>query len=172
VVRVNKKPQHLVFCLHSPHQPAKYRTFSVESSKNPRLAHTQAFQICPKSDATKAFPSSHPASPNLLPRPRLPYPKIKPSPAPVLPQDARTVQFPRTPVRSVDICDSFQAAPHSFGRQTRPRRLNSCPHPAPKDTMRPRALRTGPHRGFPIRQSGDKQFLNPAIPASAGMARH
>jgi hypothetical protein len=24
VVRVNKKPQYLVFCLHSPHPPAKH----------------------------------------------------------------------------------------------------------------------------------------------------
>jgi hypothetical protein len=34
MVRVNKKPQHIVFCLHSPHQFSKSRHLPVESSKS------------------------------------------------------------------------------------------------------------------------------------------
>jgi hypothetical protein len=35
MVHVNKKPQHLVFCLHSRHQASKHGTLPVESSKSP-----------------------------------------------------------------------------------------------------------------------------------------
>jgi hypothetical protein len=35
VVRVNKKPQHIVFCLHSLHQASKQRHLAVESSQRP-----------------------------------------------------------------------------------------------------------------------------------------
>jgi hypothetical protein len=56
MVPVNKKPQYLVFCLHSPHLPSKYRQLPVESSKDPCATRTRASQLCPKFDATAACP--------------------------------------------------------------------------------------------------------------------
>jgi hypothetical protein len=35
VVYVNKKPQHIVFCLRLGHQTSKQRSLAVESSKRP-----------------------------------------------------------------------------------------------------------------------------------------
>jgi hypothetical protein len=58
MVRVNKKPQYLVFCLHSPHLPSKYRQLPVESSKAPCSTRTRASQLCPRFDATAACPVS------------------------------------------------------------------------------------------------------------------
>ena len=47
VVRVNKKPQYLVFSLHFPHQPSKYSQLLVESSKYPCTTRTRALRTCP-----------------------------------------------------------------------------------------------------------------------------
>jgi hypothetical protein len=47
VVRVNKKPQYLVFCCHSRHLLAKHRQLPVESSKRPCVARTSEVDSAP-----------------------------------------------------------------------------------------------------------------------------
>ncbi len=51
MVRVNKKPQHLVFCLHSWHQARKYSHLAVESSKSPCATRISGSQNCPRTGA-------------------------------------------------------------------------------------------------------------------------
>lgn len=128
VVRVNKKPQYLVFSLHFPHQPAKYGQLPVESSKKPRdtrtsaqsstlcLMHIQWFQ------ARRLRPLRSP-SPS----------QIKPSPTPHPSQDAKSVHFPRTPVRSVEIWTIYPEAPPGK-LQIVPRRLFRSLLPLRNDT--------------------------------------
>jgi hypothetical protein len=48
VVRVNNKPQHLVFCLCFAHLLSKHRHLPVESSKRPCLARVCAVLFAPK----------------------------------------------------------------------------------------------------------------------------
>jgi len=99
MVRVNKKPQYLVFCLRFPHLSAKYSQLPVESSQNPRQSRTFIGQTCPLFDAIQPFPVA-PALPLVIPLTQLATPKskIKPSPDPTPPQDATSVQFLVTPV--------------------------------------------------------------------------
>jgi hypothetical protein len=54
MVRVNKKPQHIVFCLHFLHQPSKQRHLAVESSKTPCQERFSASKKCPRPDAKTA----------------------------------------------------------------------------------------------------------------------
>jgi len=61
MVRVNKKPQHLVFCLHFPHQPSKQRKLAVESSKRPYQARVSGPKKCPIRDAKEDMPERHEA---------------------------------------------------------------------------------------------------------------
>lgn len=51
MVRVNKKPQHLVFCLHSRYQPCKYRALLVESFKSPCATCLSGTRNCPETGA-------------------------------------------------------------------------------------------------------------------------
>lgn len=142
MVRVNKKPQYLVFSLHFPHQPSKYGQLPVESSRNPCTTRTRASKLCPKFDAIPAFPVSQIRPSNST---------IKPSSTPTRPQDAKTVQILPVPVRIVEIRGRFRAprltrAPNE-ARQA-PERRNSGPPTASKMQMRPRADSHGPASHF------------------------
>jgi hypothetical protein len=91
VVRVNKKPQYLVFCCHFRHLLAKHRQLPVESSKRPCMARTSDVDSAPFSVQR----------PGALPG----RPKHQPSPPQVPEQGAKTVQFAHAPVRIVEIAD-------------------------------------------------------------------
>jgi hypothetical protein len=47
VVRVNTKPQYLVFGVHFLHTPSKHKVLRVESSKRPRAARERFSPFCP-----------------------------------------------------------------------------------------------------------------------------
>jgi hypothetical protein len=49
MVRVNNKPQHLVFCWYFAHLLSKHRHLPVESCKRPCLARTRTVSFAPKS---------------------------------------------------------------------------------------------------------------------------
>src|ERR1035437_4087761 len=67
VVHVNKKPQHLSFCLRSRHQIAKQRHLPVESSKGPCETRVSSCQICPKTGASSNPQLHQPQNPSLVP---------------------------------------------------------------------------------------------------------
>src|SRR5208283_2950663 len=92
VVRVNNKPQHLVFWSHFGHLLSKHRHLPVESRKWPCLARCRAVCVALESGQ------------NSCPRPLL-VPLSKGSPSPASSQGAGLVQNRATPVRIVDIGD-------------------------------------------------------------------
>jgi hypothetical protein len=79
MVRVNIKPQHLVFCSHSAHLLAKHRHLPVESSERPRA------------ERGSGLPSVRIA--DCRPRSQPPALTFQPSPMPRPQQDAGSVQF-------------------------------------------------------------------------------
>lgn len=105
MVHVNRKPQHIVFCLHSRHLSSKQRDLAVESSQSPCLAHVSGLKNCPKSDAienrlARAFNTPQPAVHTVFwdagePDPFLTgtRPPIKPRTDPEPAQGAEVVQF-------------------------------------------------------------------------------
>ena len=52
MVRVNNKPQHIVFCWYFAHLLSKHRHLPVESRKRPCLARRRAVCFAPKSKQT------------------------------------------------------------------------------------------------------------------------
>ena len=80
VVLVNKKPQHLVFCLFLGHPLSKQRGLPVESSRHPCGTRISGTPLCLKFGAgSTSMAASRPTS--------------KPSPRRGDGQDAETVQF-------------------------------------------------------------------------------
>jgi len=92
VVRVNNKPQHLVFCWHFAHLLSKHRHLPVESLKWPCLARCRAVCFALKSGQ------------RVGPWP-VPVPLSKVSPSRTLSQGAGVVQNRAGPVRIVEIGD-------------------------------------------------------------------
>jgi hypothetical protein len=92
VVRVNNKPQHLVFCWHFAHLLSKHRHLPVESRKRPCLTRRRAVCFALKS-GLRVGPWS------------IPVPLSKVSPSRTLSQGAGVVQNRAPPVRIVEIGD-------------------------------------------------------------------
>jgi hypothetical protein len=96
VVRVNNKPQHLVFCWHFAHLLSKHRHLPVESLKWPCLTRCRAVCFALKSgQRADLWPISVPLS--------------KVSPLRVPSQGAGVVQNRASPVRIVEIGDPSRA---------------------------------------------------------------
>jgi len=97
VVRVNNKPQHLVFCWHFAHLLSKHRHLPVESCKRPCLTRRRAVCFALKS-GLRVGPWS------------IPVPLSKVSPSRTLSQGAGVVQNRACPVRIVEIGDITELA--------------------------------------------------------------
>ena len=96
MVRVNNKPQHLVFCWYFAHLLSKHRHLPVESRKRPCLARCRAVCFALKSRQISG-------------RGPLPVPLSKRSPSLAPSQGAELVQNRASPVRIVDIGDRSPA---------------------------------------------------------------
>ena len=90
MVRVNNKPQHLVFCWCFTHLLSKHCRLPVESRKQPCLARCRAVRFALKSGQIAG------------PRP-IPVPPSEGSPSQAPSQGAELVQNRPSPVRIVDI---------------------------------------------------------------------
>ena len=90
MVRVNNKPQHLVFCWYFAHLLSKHRHLPVESRRRPCLARRRA--VC---FALKSGQISGPGP--------IPVPPSKGSPSKAPSQGAELVQNGASAVRIVDI---------------------------------------------------------------------
>jgi hypothetical protein len=88
MVRVNSKPQYLVFCLRFMHPPSKPLHLPVESCKWPSLARLCAVFFALKAGQYRTLAGT--------------LPRFKPSPLRVCPQGAELVQFLVKTVRVVD----------------------------------------------------------------------
>jgi hypothetical protein len=96
MVRVNNKPQHIVFCWYFAHLLSKHRHLPVESCKRPCLARGRTLRFAPKSGQTLGFGPI-----------RVPLSKRSPSQASS--QGAELVQNRAAPVRIVEIGDPSPA---------------------------------------------------------------
>jgi hypothetical protein len=94
MVRVNNKPQYLVFCWYFAHLLSKHRCLPVESCKRPCLARGCAVCFALKSGQ----------NPGPCP---IPVPQSKRSPLQAPSQGAGLVQNGASPVRIVEIGDPF-----------------------------------------------------------------
>jgi hypothetical protein len=95
VVRVNNKPQYIVFYCRFRNLFSKQRHLPVESSKQPCAARASRLKFAP-------IPVQHPCWP--VPCRRM----LKPSPHLTPKQDTRTVQIAGLPVRIVEIRVHFR----------------------------------------------------------------
>jgi len=96
MVRVNNKPQYLVFCWYFAHLLSKHRCLPVESCKRPCLARGCAVCFALKSGQ----------NPGPCP---IPVPQSKRSPSLAPSQGAELVQNGASPVRIVEIGDRSPA---------------------------------------------------------------
>ena len=124
MVRVNNKPQYLVFCWYFAHLLSKHRCLPVESCKRPCLARGCAVCFALKSGQ----------NPGPCP---IPVPQSKRSPLQAPSQGAGLVQNGASPVRIVEIGDPSPAQLPAAGNFT-PAGWST---PPPKAQKVPRGLR-------------------------------
>jgi hypothetical protein len=126
MVRVNNKPQHLVFCWYFAHLLSKHRHLPVESRKRPCLARSRA--VC---FALKPGQISGPGP--------IPVPLFKGSPSKAPSQGAGLVQNGASAVRIVDIGAPSPAQLPAAGNLE----PAGSPTPTPKAHKVPRGLLRG-----------------------------